>query len=431
MLRRAVVLSLAWLASPSFLPGQTDLPGQADLPAKGAPAAATREGQPDPRREELRQRLAAFCERTGTPGATAAVALPDGRVFAVAAGVRESGRDPVMQQDDRMFCGSIGKTWFAEVALDLVAADKLSLDDAIADHLGDEPWFARLPNHEAITVRNLMRHDSGLPRWIEMPGALAEMAKPDRRWRNGEQVSFVLDKPPVHPAGQGWAYSDTNYIVLGLIVEKVTGEPIYATVQKTVLDRYELRDTVPGNRRSIDRLVQGHARMFHRFGFPERSLDVSRQPARLRFDPSSEWCGGGIVTTAGDLARWARIFGRQPRRNRDGVRAKALGGDTRYGLGVMLRDGALGPTRGHDGVFIGYSATMVWFERHDLGIAVLCNCDTAGAGLQPLALELAKVALGGGTSGSGSPESGSTGSGSTGSGSTGGRSTGNEARTGK
>lgn len=341
-------------------------------------------------RADLEQKLAAFCKRTRTPGATAAIALPDGQVLAVAAGVRQQGLEAPMQPADRLFCGSIGKTWFAEVTLDLVAAGKLSLDDPIQKHLGDEPWFARLPNHDTITVRNLMRHDSGLPRWIEMPGALTEMAKPERSWRNGEQVQFVLDKPAVHKAGAGWAYSDTNFIVLGLIVEKVVNKPIYQLVQEQVIDKHKLRNTVPGNRRSIDGLVQGHARMFHRFGFPDLSLDVARKPARLRFDPSSEWCGGGIVTTAADLARWSRLYGRQPRRTQDAVAAKALGASTRYGLGVMLRTSELGPTRGHDGVFIGYSATMVWFEKHDVAVAVLCNCDTAGRGLGALTVELAR-----------------------------------------
>ncbi|MCK5941378.1 MAG: beta-lactamase family protein [Planctomycetes bacterium] len=355
------------------------------------PAAA---GEPS-LRDRLQAKLAAFVERNRTPGATAAVALPGGEVVAVAAGVREQGRDAPMQPDDRMFCGSVGKTWFAEVALELVAAGKLSLDDRIGDHLGEQPWFERLPNHATITVRNLMRHDSGLPRWIEMPGALAEMAKPERTWANGEQVQFVLDVPPVHPAGDGWAYSDTNYIVLGLIVEKVAGEPIYELVQERVIDRHELRGTVPGNARTIERLVQGHVQMFRRFGFPERTLDRSKQPPRLRFDPSSEWCGGGIVTTAADLAKWARVFGRQPRRMEHAVPARGLGEGTRYGLGVMLRDSELGPTRGHDGVFIGYGAKMLWFEQHDLGVAILCNHDMAGAAMGPLAIELVRLVVDG------------------------------------
>jgi len=339
-------------------------------------------------RDALQQQLVQFCERAKAPGATAAVVLPDGKCIAVAAGVRELGKEAPLTATDRMFCGSIGKTWFASVALRLVKEGKLQLDDKIAKHLGDEPWFAKLPNHDSITVRHLMRHESGLPRWIEMPGALAEMAKPDRVWKNGDQLAFVYDKKPQHPAGDGWAYSDTNYIVLGLIVQKLTKTDIYDLVQEHVITKHGLQGTVPGNQRRIPGLVQGHVRMFGRFGFPERSL----QKGKLQFDPSSEWCGGGIVTTAADLANWARIYGSNKQRLRDAVAADRLGKGTKYGLGVMLRDTELGPTRGHDGVFIGYCATMMWFEKHDIAVAVLVNTDSAGRHLPGLALGLAKAA---------------------------------------
>ena len=80
-------------------------------------------------------------------------------------------------------------------------------------------------------------------------------------------------------------------------------------------------------------------------------------------------------------------------RTQDAVAAKALGASTRYGLGVMLRTSELGPTRGHDGVFIGYSATVLWFERHDVAVAVLANTDSAGRGLVPAAVALARIAI--------------------------------------
>lgn len=337
--------------------------------------------------DKLRAELAAVQQKFDVPGMTAAVTFPGGTVMAVSTGVRERGQADKLRSGDRMFCGSIGKTWFAAVALRLVQDGVLSLDDKIEKHLGEEPWFGRLPNHDTITVRNLMRHDSGLPRWIEMPGALAEMAKPDRTWKNGDQVQFVLGQKPQHPAGKGWAYSDTNYIVLGLIVEKVTGKPIYELVQQQLVQKHKLSNTVPGNQRTIAKLVQGHPRMFARFGFPERSM----KQGRLQFDPSSEWCGGGIVTNASDLARWARIYGRDAQRTKDAVAADALGKGTKYGLGVMLRNTRLGPTRGHDGVFIGYSATMMWFEQHDIAVAILANVDDAGRAMPDLAVALADI----------------------------------------
>lgn len=359
------------------------------LPCVSQQAAQQATPEPD---AALRQRLGHELERLragcGAPGLSAAVCMPDGNVVAVAAGVRELGAAAALEPDDRMFCGSVGKTWFAAVALKLVAERRLSLDDLAAAHLGEEPWFARLPNHETITVRNLMRHDSGLPRWIEQQGAMAAWRERET-WRDGDQLAFVFDREPLHEAGKGWAYSDTNYIVLGLIVEKVAGRPIYDLVQERVNARLGLRQTTPGNRREIPGLVQGHLQVFARMGFAERSM----QDGRLVFDPSAEWCGGGIVTSASDLARWARAWGRDDSRVRDAVEAPQLGQGVRYGLGVMLRDSELGPTRGHDGIFLGYGATMRWFEGHDLAVAVLANSDGAARALPAAAVALAKVAL--------------------------------------
>lgn len=353
--------------------------------AQEPPAAQGRARLGDDLRVELeRQRVA--CD---APGLTAAVAFGADEVEAVACGVRELGEDEPLRANDRLFCGSVGKTWFAAVTLQIVAEGRLSLDDRVSRFLGDEPWFSKLPNHDRITVRNLLRHDSGLPRWIEADGALRQWAEGERVWAHGEQLRFVEGAAPVHDVAAGWAYSDTNYIVLGLCVEKVVRRPIYELVQERLLDTNRLRDTVPGDRRAIDGLVQGHLRMFTRFGFPSRALE----DGKLTYDPSAEWCGGGYVTSAPDLARWARLYGRDDARTRDAVPARALGPGTRYGLGVMLRDTELGPTRGHDGVFLGYGATMLWFERHDLGVAVLANADDCSHRLARAAVALAKIAV--------------------------------------
>lgn len=323
------------------------------------------------------------------PGLTAAVRLADGAVVAVAVGVRELGGEEPLVPTDRLFCGSVGKTWFAALALELVAAGKLSLDDLVARHLGEQPWWSRLPNHATLRVRNLLRHDSGLPRWIENREGMRAWAEGKRAWPPGAQLEYVFDAAPVHAVGEGWAYSDTNYIVLGLVIEHVTKRPIYDLVQERLLTPQGLRDTVPGNARTIAGLTQGHVRLFRRLGFAERAL----ADGRLTFDPAAEWCGGGYATTAPDLARWAHTFGRSPDRLEHAVAAPGLGRGMRYGLGVMLHDTALGPARGHDGVFLGYGASMRWFERHDIACAVLANCDDASRVLPAAVVALAKVAV--------------------------------------
>ena len=131
-----------------------------------------------------------------------------------------------MQPSDRMLAGSVGKTYAAAVALQLCEAGRLDLDAKTARWLSDEPWFPRLPNAEQLTLRQLMNHTSGLRDHVWMPDFHAALAADMQRvWRPEELVAYVLDTEPLFPAGAGWSYADTNYILVGMIIERVTGRP--------------------------------------------------------------------------------------------------------------------------------------------------------------------------------------------------------------
>lgn len=98
------------------------------------------------------------------PGISAAIVLPDRQVIAVTAGVSSRETGTPMTPLDMMMIGSVGKTFAAARAVQLVETGRLALDDPIEKYLGAEPWFARLPNARAITVRHLLTHTSGLVR---------------------------------------------------------------------------------------------------------------------------------------------------------------------------------------------------------------------------------------------------------------------------
>src|SRR6185369_2154040 len=165
-----------------------------------------------------------------------------------------------MRPTDRMLQGSVGKTYVAAVAMQLVGEGKLDLDAKIERYLGREPWFGRLPNAHDITVRQLMRHTSGLVRYEFQPAATAALrANPFKEWAPEERLSYILDSKAPFAAGQGWEYSDTNYIVLGMIIERLLGEPYYAAVRKRVLEPLALRNTLPSDRRALPGVVVGYA----------------------------------------------------------------------------------------------------------------------------------------------------------------------------
>ena len=118
------------------------------------------------RRAALQAKFEELHRAGAFPGGTAGFALADGSSFGLAAGVSDRTTKAPMKPTDRLLLGSVGKQWYVSaVALQLVHEGRIGLDDLIAKYLGTEPWFARVPNAAAITVRQLMNHTSGLVRY--------------------------------------------------------------------------------------------------------------------------------------------------------------------------------------------------------------------------------------------------------------------------
>lgn len=318
------------------------------------------------------------------PGATLAVALPDGHVLELATGVSDKTSGAKMTPNARMLAGSVGKTFFAALALQLVEQRKLDLDAPISRYLGDEPWFARLPNAHAITVRMLMNHTSGLVRYEFDPRVTEKLTKePDHVWTPAERVGYILDTNAPFAAGAGWDYSDTNYIVLGMIIEKITGSDIYTQVASRFLGPLQLRATLPADRRDPRGVVQGYAGPQNPFG----GRDEMIADGKFIVNPQMEWTGGGYATTAGDLARWAKSLYEGRAAGQAAVdlmlaspaTATRLGGGAQYGLGVIIRHTPIGTSLGHSGFFPGYTTEMRYFPAHRIAVAMQFNTSAPGA----------------------------------------------------
>lgn len=318
-------------------------------------------------------------------GATAGVVLRDGSSFGVAVGESDSTRNIMMRPDDRMLAGSVGKTFFAALALQLVHQGRIALDDPLSTYLASEPWWqdasgrTRLPNGADITLRMLMNHTSGIVRYEFNPAFTAEVTRdPYRVWTPAEQIAFVLDTEAPFAAGQGWDYSDTNYILLAMVIEKVTGARAYDLIRERILEPLELHNTVPSSSPTIPGVVQGYAGADNAFG----GADAVLVGDRLAFDPGFEWGGGGFASTAQDLARWAKLLYEGKAFDPslmphvlNGVESRPLGRGARYGLGVIIRDTPLGVAYGHSGFFPGYLTEMRYFP--DLGIAIAVQVNTS------------------------------------------------------
>lgn len=350
--------------------------------ALGSSIAVAAGGRLERLEERLQAKLDSLHSDHGFAGASVGFVLHDGARGAVAVGFSDVEAQTPLAVDDRLLSGSIGKTYAAAVALQLVGEKKIDLDEKISRCLGDEEWFSRLPNGADITVRMLMNHTSGIPEHVLLPEfGKAIAADPDRVWRPDELVAYILGEEPRFAAGKGWSYADTNYIVLGMIIEKVTGNAYYDELKKRILVPLGLDDTVPSDSRKIPGLVNGYAGERSPFGMPGRTI----RDGAFVVNPQMEWTGGGLASTPLDLARWARAFfhakafpARLMEEVLDGVPAATKTGD-RYGLGVQFRSSPLGVCLGHGGWFPGYISLVGYYREHDLAVAIQFNTSRSAA----------------------------------------------------
>jgi D-alanyl-D-alanine carboxypeptidase len=354
------------------------LAGACQVPVFGHPGAADG-GVPIERvHEAMRQKLAELHRAGSFPGLTAGFMLPDGRAGGVAVGMADPVRKVAMQSSDRMLAGSIGKTFVSAVAMQLVDEGSLDIEAKISRWLGAETWFARLPNGPEITLRMLMNHTSGIPEHVYDPAFLAALHdQPERVWTPPELVAYILGKPPLFPAGRGWSYADTNYIVVGMIIERVTDRSLYEEIDSRLIRPLKLENTSPSISRVLARLVPGHVRK----GGPFLIEGPTLLDGKLRINPQCEWAGGGFVSTAVDLARWGQaLYGGRVlsptalETTLAGVPARTGRGD-RYGLGVQIRPSPWGLSYGHGGWFPGYLSEIEYFAGPRLAVAIQFNTD--------------------------------------------------------
>ena len=328
--------------------------------------------------------LDALREEYGFPGATAAYALADGTTGVVASGLADIETGAPMLPSSRMLAASIGKTFVSATILGLAQDGKLDLDDMAASLLADRPWFSRLPNAENMTIRHLLTHRSGIGNHVDMPEFAAAFAS---RWDQEQKpfqpdqlVDFVLDQPPLFVAGEGWAYTDTGYILLGVIIEEVSGRSYYEEVTDRLLTPLSLTLTSPSDRRDLPGLAAGYMAKDNRFQLPAKTL---REDGSMAWHPAVEWTGGGLVSNSHDLVVWAKALFEGEAMDGpyldDLLKGEPISSDApnvRFGAGVAIRDsGPIGAWYSHGGWIPGYSSSLRYYPDYRAAIAFQINTD--------------------------------------------------------
>lgn len=363
------------------------------LPAIQQPSSATQRSV----EQAVRAKFEELHKGATFPGGTAGVVLADGTSFGVAVGVSDRTAGTPMRPSDRLLLGSVGKTYVSAVALQMIHEKKFGLGDTLDTFFGRETWFPRIANAPAITVRHLMNHTSGLVRYEFNPKFTEDLsANPDKVWSGVDRLSYLFDAKPPFAPGEGWEYSDTNYIVLGMIIEQVSGNSYYDELRRRILVPFGLNDTVPADSRTVPGLVQGYAGQKNPFGGSDEMI----KNGKFAVNPQFEWTGGGLAVTALDLAKWGKILYEGKAFDAslmaaflDGVPAR-LGPETKYGLGVIIRPSALGITYGHSGFMPGYQTELFYFPELKASVAVQVNSSaprSTGRPLRTFAIEFAQI----------------------------------------
>jgi len=334
--------------------------------------------------KQFANELRALHKQYQFPGATAAFILANGTTGVAAVGLVDVENDIRMQPDSRMLAASIGKTFFSTTVLALAEEGSVSLDDSISTWLDDCAWFVRLPNHDQSTVRHLLTHTSGIPNHVESESFI--QAFQDGRFLTDKPptpeqlIAFVLDQPALFKPGEGWSYSDSGYLLVGLIIEKVTGHSFYKEVSRRFLVPLHLDLTSPSNRLEIHGLASGYMNKNNTFGLPAKT---TIHPGVMAWHPGIEGAGGGFVSNPKDLVVWAKAL--YEGKAMDGNYRDALlnsvpisgeSHDVGYGIGVAIHhDGPWDPTYGHGGWIPGYSSDLRYYPKHEIAIAFQLNTD--------------------------------------------------------
>jgi D-alanyl-D-alanine carboxypeptidase len=280
---------------------------------------------------------------THAPGAILQVQGPKlGRWTGVAGLARVTPAEP-MRRADRFRAGSIVKPFVAVAVLQLAERGRLSLDARLPEVL-PASVIGRVANAADITVRMLLGHRAGIPDWDSPPIDEQVARDPAKVWKVGEFLDLAAAQPPVFAPGTSFSYSNTDYTLLGLIIEQITGRSWRHEVTQRVILPLRLTRTAlpaPGQRSIKGPLAHGY-------------VELDGQLVDLNLDPSFAGAAGGyaLATTVRDLSRFldtllaGRLF-----RHRATLKqmltiapAQGEGGLVGYGLGIEQRALPGGPT---------------------------------------------------------------------------------------
>ncbi|KPU50956.1 serine hydrolase domain-containing protein [Bacillus wiedmannii] len=285
----------------------------------------------------------------GYPGILAQISK-GGKTWSYTAGIADLKTKKPMKVDFRFRIGSVTKTFIATVLLQLAGENRLNLDDSI------ERWLPGVINGNGydsnqITIRQILNHTSGIADYIKSQDFDIKDTK--KAYTAEEFVKMGISLPPDFAPGKGWSYSNTGYVLLGILIEKVTGNSYAEEVENRIIESLELSNTfLPGNSTVIPGTK--HARGYERYDGESELKDVTYS------NPGSS--DGDMISTAEDLNKFfsyllsGKLLKEQQLKQMLTTVPTGIEGIDRYGLGIYetkLQNGT--SIWGHSGGVPGFS----------------------------------------------------------------------------
>lgn len=346
--------------------------------AVGSPSVAARD-------EAVVARVDAVVEKAlenpAAVGLSVAVALDDEIVLAKGYGLAEVEHGVPVHAGTTFRIGSVTKQFTAAAIVRLAERDKLAIDEDMRAYLPDYP---ELPDGHVVTLRHLLTHTSGIPSYTDLGQAFWSRARVDLD--HEAMLAIFAELPLDFAPGERWAYNNSGYYLLGMVLEEVTGQGYAEYMQATFFEPLGLDSMRYGSFEDI---------------IPDRAQGYRFEDGELANDAfmsmTAPGAAGALLANAEDLVKWqlALVSGKvvSPESYAEMTTPFLLGdmSETEYGFGLSLAPIAGRPAVRHGGGIFGFNSELAYLPEERVSVAVISNCEGFASGM--LAADIVRAVL--------------------------------------
>ncbi|WP_043667090.1 serine hydrolase domain-containing protein [Streptomyces xylophagus] len=315
-------------------------------------------------------------EEAGIPGVAVGLWMPGKGCYVRATGVADKVTGQPMSTDFFSRIGSETKTFTVTALLKLVDDGRIRLDDPIARYVHG------VPNGRHITLRHLAEMRSGLFPYSSDPDFAHDLlSDPTRSFTPDELLAYGFKHRNTSAPDKVFVYNNSNLVLLGLVIEKVTGHHIADVIDRRVLRPAHLDHTLFPDGPNVREFPEPHAR-----GYTNQTLSGEVADS-TDWNPSWAWSAGAMISTMDDLRSWAKTVATgtllSPETQKQRLKTLPTGfPGLSYGLGIFETGGWIG----HNGSIPGYESVTVYLPAHKATLVVLLNTDITTGGQEPSTL---------------------------------------------